>query len=194
LLGQPGVLSNLEINQKDKISAGGISQFGEVWFHYPDSRDGIENSRYIAAGTQEGSGWFKGILARTAMQDAAISAYPLMVTYGGTVYSHEDPDGTIPDAFVESSDQHIDEGGRRVMITRMIPDFEGQSGDVSLTVNVGDYPQSAKTAKGPHTLTTATLKKDFRASGRVLSIELESSNVHWRLGKPVFEGVAMGTR
>ena len=187
-------IANLEIDQKEKVCAGGVSQFGEVWFHYPDRRDGIENSRYIAIGVQEGSGWFRGILARTAMQDAAIAPYPLMVTYGGTVYQHEDPEGTVPDAYVESADQHIDEGGRRTMITRMVPDFQGQTGDLSLTLNVRDWPQSAKTAKGPYTLTTSTRKKDFRASGRILSVKLSSSNVAWRMGKPIFEGVAMGER
>jgi hypothetical protein len=165
-----------------------------VWWHYPDSRDGTENSRYIAVGTQEGSGWFRGILARTAMQDAAVAPYPLMVTYGGVVYQHEDADGTIPTAHVESSDQHLDEGGRRVMITRMIPDFEDQDGNVSLTVNVRDWPQSAKSAKGPYTLTDGLTKKDFRASGRILSIKLSSTDVKWRLGKPVFEGAVMGER
>lgn len=185
--------------QKEKIAAGGISQFGEVWWHYPDTRDGTENSRYIAVGTTEGAGWYRGVMARTAIQDAAVSPYPLMVTTAGIVYQHEDGTsaaGGVLAAEIESGDQYLEEGERRFMVKRFIPDFESQTGDVTLTINIRDWPQSAKTAKGPYTVAAGATKTDFRASGRIISMKFSSSATAtaWRLGRPVFETAALGER
>jgi len=45
---------NMVGSQKDKVVCTGVSRFGEVWWFYPDARDGIENSRYVAMSTFDG--------------------------------------------------------------------------------------------------------------------------------------------
>ena len=83
---------------------------------------------------------------------------------------------------------------RRMMLRGVVPDFQGQTDSISLTVNVGDYPHSTKTAKGPYALADGATKKDFRASGRVMSVKLSGTEGYMRLGKPTFDTVPMGER
>lgn len=195
---------NIVTAQIDKVVGSTISQFGEVWWHYPDTRDGIENSRYVVFSSIESNRnqrpvWFRGTLARTAASDAGATAYPVHVTYGGIPYYHENgvsADGSALDYHIRSADTYVEEGGRRVMVRAIEPDFEDLDDSVSLTVYARDYPRATATALGPHTITTATTKKTFRASGRLVAIKLSGSSTTptMRLGKPVFDAVPLGQR
>lgn len=100
-------------------------------------------------------------------------------------------------AYIQSADQYLDNSQRRMMIRRFIPDFETQADDVDLTLFVRDYPMSSATTKGPHTISTSTTKKDFRASGKIVAVKLSqvSGSVgDFRLGKPLFDAVPLGER
>lgn len=190
---------NLVTAQKEKVVAVPIAQYGEVWWFYPDTRDGTENSRYVAFSVAESIQspvWFRGQLARTGAVDAATSSYPVMTTQAGVVYYHEngeDADGSGLAWHIQSADTYIDEGNRAVMLRGIVPDFEEQDGDVSLTVFVRSYPMAAATTKGPYTIGTSATKKDFRASGRLVAMKL-SGTADMRLGRPVFDAVLVGER
>lgn len=191
---------NLEEGQIDKVCASALSQFGEVWWHYPDSRDGTENSRYIGLGLLEGSGWFKGVMARTATINTGVLTAPVKATYGGTVYYHEwgsTADGDALDWSLRSGALYIDEGHQAVMVRGFVPDFEDQAGDISLTFHARAYAQESDTDYGPYTLTATTLKTDLRFNARVLSVSMsggDADGTFMRLGKPVLDIVATGQR
>lgn len=186
-------VGNLATSQKEKIVATGVSKFGECWFFYPDARDGNENSRYVAYSLGEASNpWFKGVMPRTAAMDAGAIAHPIMTSPEGQVYYHEY--GSFSgEWFVKSADQYVDEGGRAMQVQGIEPDFENQSGEIELTIQVRGNPQSDPIEKGPFVLTPGLRKRDFRATGRVLSVRLHGTG-YARLGKPVFPLVEAGRR
>lgn len=196
---------NCDSTQVSKISGATIAQHEEVWFFYPDARDGTsEQSRYVAFSLTEADAsgnpaWFRGQMARTAFCDAGVQSYPMSVTYGGTVYQQEygfGADGEAIDWHIKSSDQYLGTGEQCLLVKGVWPDFEDQQGDVNLTVYVREYPQSTAVTKGPYTLSTGSSKKDFRATGRVAALKFSASTEpsYARLGKPTFEAAATGRR
>jgi hypothetical protein len=182
----------------------------EVWCFYPDVRDGAVAgaylpSRYVAFSRQEGA-WFRGGFGRDAVLDssarpdgmsseasflAASAKQPYQHDYGHTAR------GAALSWHIQSGDQYVDGGRRRVMVRDIEPDFENQIGDVALTLEVRDRPQSAAAIKGPHTLTTSTTRKAFRAAGRIMNVKFSggaASGSSMRLGKPTFDCVTLGER
>ena len=187
---------NLDPSQVSKIVCTGLGAFNEVWWFYPDTRDGNENSRYLAYSITDGT-WFRGQMARTAAVDSGAVPNPLMVTPGGVVYSHEfgaSADGAPLAYFIETADQYLNEAQEWIMLRGIWPDFEDQQGPVNITVNVRPYPQSAATTKGPYALSPGMQRRDFLASGRVVSVRFDgnSSPAYIRFGKPSFDVVGTG--
>lgn len=187
---------NLAAGQFEKICATSVGKFGEIWWFYPDSRDGVENSRYIAVSTTDGA-WSRGILARSAAVDAGPLKYPLFVSPDGYAYSHEIGDtanGGLLDWHIETSDFYIDEAERMVLLREVWPDFEDQAGTISMTLKVRDYPQGAVREKGPYTLPAGKMRRDFMVQGRIISARFSgsSSPARARFGKPSFEGRPTG--
>lgn len=195
---------NLVTVQADKIVAATTSQYGEVEWFYPDARDGDENSRYIVFGSEESRRagrpvWSKGILARTAGIDAGATTFPIRVTYGGNVYYHEDgvsAAGSAIEWFIKSGHFYLDKGGQAMMLTSFEPDFEEQDDSVTLTVTSRQYPKASEVTHGPYTITTDATKKDFRASGKLISVKFSGSSTtpSMRLGLPTFVGEPTGRR
>lgn len=188
---------NLVRSQGEKVVATGVGKFGEVWFFYPDSRDGIENSRYIAFSVLDGT-WFRGELARTAATDAGPTENPLFVSYGGVAYWHELGDtanGAALDWRLRTSALYIDQAQRRGLIRGIWPDFEDQRGPVSLSVYCRDRPQSTERTKGPYALATGQAKKDFMIDARIAEFEFSGSSApaYMRTGKPSIDVVVTGS-
>lgn len=197
------LLDNLDKSQANKICASALSAFGEVWFHYPDSRDASgtsETSRYVAVGMQEGAGWFKGTMARTATVSSGVLQYPLKADYDGMVYYHEYGDTGAGEAMnwsIRTADIYLDSGAQAVMAREFVPDFEDQQGDVSITFHVKQYPQSTATSYGPYTIAEGDLKKDIRFNARLVALEYSggsASGSYMRLGKPVLDVALTGRR
>lgn len=187
---------NLDQAQATKIICTPIGAFNEIWWFYPDSRDGNENSRYVAVSTTDGT-WFRGQLARTAAIDSGAIPSPLMVTVGGTVYAHEtgmSADGAPLSYFIETADQYLGNAENWIMVRGIWPDFRDQTGAVNVTVNVRPYPQATAVTKGPYALAPGQQRRDFLATGRVASVRYEgnSSPAFVRLGKPSFDVVGTG--
>lgn len=176
-----------------------LAKFSEVWWFYDDARDTstIEPTRYVALNISDGT-WFRGQLSRTYMIDASGTIdLPRAFDHNGDEIYHEHPTGGASFSwYIQSADQSFMKGNRRVLVRGVQPDFENQSGDVSLTLSVRDRPHASATTKGPYTLTTATTKKDFRASGKLISVKFSGSGTasHMRLGTPLFDIVPMGER
>jgi hypothetical protein len=196
------------------VVLGRVSHFDEIWVLYPDSRSpagaGV-NTRYLAYSIRESTAaqrpvWFQGQMSRSAILDGGplhlmytnfASAPCLMADYDGVIYLHEcvRTGGTAPVSYIQSADQYIDNSQRRMTIRGAIPDFEYQSGDVSLTLYMRDRPQSPTVTKGPYVLAATANKKDFRASGKIVAAKFSAeSGSYFRLGKPLFDTVATGER
>ena len=83
-----------------------------------------------------------------------------------------------------------------MMLKGIWPDFQSQTGDISMTLYYRAYPQGTERTKGPYTLTTNTPKKEFMADGRVFRVRFEgnSAPAFARLGKPAFDAIPTGTQ
>jgi hypothetical protein len=189
---------------------------GEIWIHYPDTRDliiGNRCTRYLAYSADESAMaqrpvWFRGKINVNAVLDST-TLTPILGSYDAGAYlassglgirvlGHGTTAlGSALNWFIQSADQYIGNGGQRMMIRGIVPDIKDQIGDVSLTLFVRDRPQSTAVTKGPYTLTTTTMKKDFRASGMIVSAKFSggaTTGSYMRLGKPIFDTVPMGGR
>lgn len=189
---------NIASDQAAKIAATTVSQFGEVWWFYPDNRDDGENSRYVALSTIDGS-WFRGKMARTAAMDANVTQYPVMVDASGNVFYHElgkTANGGELSWFIKTADQYLGNGDTTFMMRGIWPDFEDQEGPVHLTIETRLYPQDESKTHGPYALAANRSKRDFRASARIASLKISgaSSPSFARIGKPVFDLVQAGMR
>lgn len=183
-----------------------ISRFNEIWLHYSDARDSNPSSttRYIAVCLDD-MAWVRGTRTiSAACSNEAGSALLDVGTYGpgafftgtlgGGLYV-EGAGSPVDASYLQTADQYINSGQPRVMVRSAQPDFEQQTGDVSLTLYMRDRPQSTTVAEGPYTLASTATKKDFRASGRLMALKFSAaSGVTWRLGKPAFDCVTMGER
>lgn len=178
--------------------------YQEIWIFYPHQSS--QNSRYIAFSLKDGS-WFRGDLARTAVLEgqsyrAAVSSWaPYLAANGLAIYVQEDgATAVVPfNWHIQSADQYLDQGERRVLVKRFIPDLEDQVGSVTLTLSSKRFPQSTATTHTAQTLTTATTKKDFRVSGMMFAAKFSGTvpttvGNYMRLGKPLFDVVTLGER
>lgn len=84
------VKDNLAWVQGDKVYAWANvgKNYAEVWFSYPDSRDGDEVSRYVIYDTINRT-WSCGLFNRTAWVPASVFQYPLAVDTSGAIWYHE---------------------------------------------------------------------------------------------------------
>lgn len=199
-----------------RTTAAAQPAFNEVWWFYPDLRDvATSGYRYVALNVVDGA-WFRGQLDRRAAYHADFLYTPtgggftrgwrpfITVDGDGKIYSHEvesfggSGDGAVAiDWFIQSADQYLNSGRTRVMVKGAVPDFETQTDAINLTVYMRDRPQSTAVTKGPYSLATTATKKDFRASGMLMSVKLSGTgtgNDLFRLGKPAFPCVTLGGR
>lgn len=192
--------SNIAWSQSDKIVATSISRFNEVWWFYPDQRDGLENSRYVSLSLTDGTA-SHGTLARTSYCDVAAgpNLYPIATTFEGNIYYHEKgitADGGARSWFLETSDFYIDDQERCMMLKSMWPDFQRQTGAIALTLKGLQYPQSKPVIFADLILSSNTTKIDFRFSGRLVRARFSGNSVptDMRLGIPTFDVAPAGDR
>lgn len=186
---------NLHSEQAAKIVAVSNSRFNEVWFFYPDSRDGDENSRFIALSVSSGA-WFRGRLARTAACDSGVFSNPLAATAEGEVFHQEvgsDANGEALSWRALSTGYYLDEGEQILQIQRVRPDFRDQGQAIALSVRMRDAPQMPTRSYGPFALEPLAEKRDFRASGSIVELEFTGTG-HVRFGKPTFDAIPTGKR
>ena len=189
---------NIAAAQGDKIVCASVSEFNEIWWFYPDKRDGNEVSRYFSL-TLIDNLWARGTLIRTAFVDAGPTVSPIGVAYEGRVYYHERGQSADGDSFawyMETADQYIGEAENLFMIRGIWPDFHDQLGAVNLSMTVRAYPQAPQRTAGPFSLPPDRKRKDFRVQGRVMQLRIsgEGTPTAVRLGKPELDVVETGKR
>jgi hypothetical protein len=206
---QADVFDHLTIGQTAKIVASSCTQFAEIRFDYPDSRDGVENSRYFTFNTVDVA-WSRGTMVRTAYVDAGPTTQPIGVDLGRNIYWHElgqTADGAAFDAFIETADMYLGtqfvpteggyvQGDQVIQVNGVWPDIANQVGNLNITVTARLYPQATERSKGPYTLAPGQSRRDFLIKGRIARVRYESNSAptFWRLGKPVYDVVPTGIR
>ena len=195
-----------DIRLVPEVYAGVNADFNEISWFYPSSNSN-EIDRVVVYNYME-KVWSIGTLSRTAWSDKGVFAKPYGtdflpsstasatptvqgVTSGrGNLYAQEsgnNADTSALAASLTSGDFFLEPAGENLMsISRFIPDFKNLAGDVSVTIQLRDYPAQTKTGSplGPFTINTSTTKKDCRARGRQAAIKIANSamNETWRFG------------
>ena len=99
-------------------------------------------------------------------------------------------------AYIESADIDIGDGDNFLSISRFIPDFKNQVGNVDVTVKSRSYPSASQITHGPYEVSTSTTKQDTRIRGRQLALRVSSdaTSDNWRYGTMRFDGKPDGMR
>ena len=200
---QDHVFDSIEPSAQEDVFCSSISDFGEVMWFYP-SGTSTQMDKQVTYNYQENV-WHVGTLARSAWADRTVYDYPhaaeydsddtttaIPTAYGVTagrtfVYQQEygkDADGSAMTAYVESADIDIGDGDQFMSISRFIPDFKNQSGDVDVTIKTRPYPTGTQTSHGSYAISTSTTKQDTRIRGRQVALRVESDEAgdDWRYG------------
>ena len=200
---QDHVFDSIEPSAQEDVFCSSISDFGEVAWFYP-SGTSKQMDKQVTYNYQENV-WHVGTLARSAWADRTVYDYPhatefsatdtttaIPTSYGVTagrtfVYQQEygkDADGSAMTAYVESADIDIGDGDQFMSISRFIPDFKSQSGDVDVTIKTRPYPTGTQTSHGSYAITTSTTKQDTRIRGRQVALRIASdaTDDDWRYG------------
>jgi hypothetical protein len=193
------VFENIDLTQTDQIFAGVNTEFAEIiWFYVTNPNNDVNPQinkcvvyNYLeqswAVGTLNRTTWvdrgvFQNPFATEYLKDSVANATPTVIGLSNGVsryYKHEfgnDNDGAAMQAFIQSGDFNIDEGGEQLMrIARFIPDFRDQTGNVSVTFSFKNYPYGNVVSQTATTVQTTDIKKDLRGRGRQANFKIESN-------------------
>ena len=194
------IFSDINLGQSFKIFGTSNVDQNEIMWFYP-SADSSELNRYVIFNYLENT-WSIGTtddgFTRTAWIEANSLDFPVAASKNDTtnnnyLYNHEvgnDADGSIMNAFVETSDFDLEPDGEHYMfVSKIIPDltFKGQTGpDDTLDVLVKgvDYPLDTPTTLSTSSINSTTQQAFIRARTRQAILRFQSSGLGygWRLG------------
>ena len=194
------IFNDFNLAQKDKVTSGVNSEFGEVTWFYP-SASASDNNRYVTYNYNE-KVWTFGSLSRTAWLDRGTRSYPLAVG-NSYLYNHElgyDDDGSAMNVFIESAAIDIGDGDRFAYIRKLIPDltFEGSTNltnpQATFTLKARQNPGASFDSTGVGSAVQSqstpveeyTEQLDVRLRGRSFALRVESDSLgnRWKLGSP----------
>ena len=171
------VTDNMAFVQKDKVYAFPVTQSGrmELWWLYPDGRDGTECSRYVSYAITESQEigypvWFNGTFDRTTWVNSGIFQYPLAVSSGGRVFFQEkgfSDNGGARTWSATSGYFDLSDDGKQMRYKSIQPDVEDQQGGYSITINTKIRNGSGilTRAFGPYSVLSTSGAVDVRANG-----------------------------
>lgn len=187
------VKDNLAFVQQDKVYASKVigKNYAEVWWFYPDIRDGNECSRYVVYDTLGGT-WSCGTFNRTAFTDATQFQYPLAVDTSGNIWFHEK--GFTQDGAARSWSVTLayrNEPGGQIILNGVRPDTDDLQGGYSITPSIINRDtRGIFTRTYPAiTVTAATGEKGMRVQGEQVKLVFSgtSAPAFWRMGNMQFD-------
>ncbi len=163
--------------------------FDEVWFIFPTAGS-TEPNTYALVNLSDYS-WSVGTFTRSAAaQYWTGETRPVLFGTDGTIYVHDTRDDTNNDgaamaAHIELAPADIQGGNTLVDIFGFVPDFERQSGDLSVYLYGIDHPRDAIAMEETLTVTEDDVIVDSRIAGRQFGMILTSNTVggDFRLGR-----------
>ena len=184
------MMDNLSWVQHDKIYAWHNSGFNEIWWSYPDSRDGNECSRYVIYDYGEGV-WSIGKYDRCSWSDAGSYQYPLAVDTSGNIWFHEkglSDDGSARSWSLTSGWFDIGDGDQHLLINGLYPDAEDLQGgyNVTFTTQARNAIGTNERSYSSQNITSSSGKVDVRATGQIAKITWSATDApsFYRQGVP----------
>jgi hypothetical protein len=202
---QDYVFKDINIVQSQKVHVGINTQFNEVtWWYCSFTSDYID--RFVTYNYLENV-WSIGTMARTAWADIGTFEKPVATEYfpEGTqatistiygltagrsiLYNQEDgvnANGAAITSSIRSGYFDIGDGDEMLLMSRFIPDFKNQVGNLTVHLLLRAFPQATASPSSldPYIITPTTEKVDTRARGRQIQLRIESDEVdsNWRYG------------
>jgi hypothetical protein len=202
---QDFVFEDLNIVQAFSVNVGINTQFNEVTWYYASLSSDFVN-RFVTYNYMENV-WSVGSLARTAWTDIGTFENPLAAEYlpldqGATLtpiygltagrthlYSQEDgvdANGEPIEAYIYSGYFDIGDGDQMLLMSKFIPDFTRQEGELIVRLLLRPYPQAPAVASSldPYPILPGTQFVSTRARGRQIQLRIESDELGgwWRFG------------
>lgn len=202
---QDFVFEDLNVVQAAAVNIGINTQFNEVTWYYA-SLNSLHIDRFVTYNYLENV-WSIGSMARTAWADIGAFDKPVATSYDpaattptfstiygltagrSTLYNQEDgvdAAGAPIEAYIYSGYFDIGDGDQVLLMSRFIPDFKRQEGDLTVRLLLRLYPQADATPSSldPYVITPTTQKVDTRARGRQIQLRIESDDLGgwWRFG------------
>lgn len=183
------VADNLAWVQGDKVYAWANvgKNYAEVWWMYPDSRDGDEVSRYVIYDTLRGT-WCCGVFDRSAWTPAGVFQYPLAVDTSGNIWYHEKDfteDGGPRSWFIDSA-FNSDVNGQ-ILIKGVRPDADDLQGGYSITFYsvIRSIVGIARRTLSALSITSSTGQKSVRVRGEQVRFRISgnAAPTFWRMGR-----------
>jgi hypothetical protein len=202
------IRDNLAPSQQDKIYASVLTVNGvvEVWWFYPDFRDGNECSRYAIYSVTESQlagypVWCCGTFNRTTYLNAGVFPYPLAVDATGTIWFHEkgfSEDGGARSGYFTSGYMQGSKDGAQTRLSALEPDAAGVQGAYSIAINTRTRSSNGilTRAYGPYPASASTGLVPVRASGEDYQFTFTFSGApsFWRLGSMGMDAQLTGRR
>lgn len=202
---QDYVFKDINLVQGAKTHVGVNSQFNEVtWWYCSVTSDYID--RFVTYNYLENV-WSIGSMSRSAWTDIGTYDKPLASEYlltsnaatistiqgltaGRTlIYNQEDgvnANGSPITSYIKSGYFDIGDGDNMLFMSRFVPDFKNQVGNLTVHLLLRAYPQATASPSSldPYIITPTTQKVDTRARGRQISLRIESDEIdtNWRYG------------
>ena len=212
---QDYVFDDINNNAIGDVFCAANTDFNEVMWFYP-SGNSLQIDRHVTYNYAENL-WYTGSLARSTWADRGVYSNPYATEFDSTdstatistiygnkdgrtfVYAQENgvnAAGGAMTAYIESGDIDIGDGDQFMSISRFIPDFKNQVGNVDVTIKSRSYPTTTQTTHGPYEVSTSMTKQDTRIRGRQLALRVSSdaTDDKWRYGTLRFDGKPDGMR
>jgi hypothetical protein len=200
---QDYVFDDLNYTGRGDTTCGLNTAFNEIIWYY-QSANGLSIDRAVVYNYLENT-WYTVTEGRTSWLGAYVYEKPIATKYFGTVanvstilgltggsseiYEHEtgnnQADGTAISAFLQTGSVEIADGDELMSVSKLVPDFDNLSNNMTATLTLEQYPQSASTVSTTGTISSTTEKIDVRGRGRAVKIKYETNTVDdtpWRLG------------
>jgi hypothetical protein len=121
--------------------------------------------------------------------EATISTIYGLTAGRTTVYNQEDGFNAIDEplpSYIVSGYFDIGDGDNMLLMSRFIPDFKNQVGNLTVRLLLRPFPQASASPSSldPYVITPTTQKVDTRARGRQIQLRIESDELdsNWRFG------------
>lgn len=183
------IFNDINTSQKSKIFCWYNRRFNEIWWHIPGSSSS-EPDKIARFNVKDGT-WTADTLNRSAGEyPTQLKEFPYLArteddNLTSTLYQHEKGDDDDGSSLAWSlSLPFMDSSTDTANITAVIPDSI-QTGDITCTVNVKKYPQSASLyGSTALTITPTTEVQSFRQNSRFIQYVLSGNTLgqSWRMG------------
>ena len=161
----------------------------EVWFFFPTGV-ATEPDKYVMVNL-DNYAWANGTWTRSShAQFTTGERKPVLFGTDGYIYAHDvetspDEDSSAMSAHIELGPTDIDAGNVSVDIFGFVPDFQKQSGDMTLYLYGRDHPRDSDFMTDTLTIADSDKLVDARVAGRQFGLKLTTNVLggDFRLGK-----------